>query len=157
MDQSLNHRTSELGTPDSWILGRIEWDVFCTFTWANVPPLTVQKQCIAELTRRIAKQVYKVPSHVQMHYGYRYEQGEATGRDHWHALFGSHQSTPTSNKTIIANQINHIWYNDVRNRISKKYKPCVGYADVRKYDSLKAGADYICKPALSARDFYELQ
>ena len=61
-----------------------------------------------------------------------------------------------TNKHTKAHQIKHIWENDVKNN-KTKYKPCVGHADIRPYDSSKSGAEYICKPALSARDFYELQ
>ena len=156
MGRSLDRRPSELGTPDSWILARMEWDIFGTLTWAEVPPRSVQEKCIAEFTRRVAKQVYKVPSTLDLLWGYRYEEGEKTGRPHWHCLIGAHQKAPTSNKTTIAKQIKHIWENDVKQN-KTKYKPCVGFADVRAYDSSKAGAEYICKPALSARDFYELQ
>ena len=157
MERNLTRRTEELGTPDSWILGKVEWDVFCTFTWADVPPLSVQQKFIAELTRRIAKQVYKVPSHLDLMYGYRYEEGESTGRPHWHALIGAHKNRST-NKHTIAHQIKHIWEHEVKGTLkSNAYRPCVGHADVRSYDSSKAGAEYICKAALSARDFYELQ
>jgi hypothetical protein len=156
MERNLTRRTNELGTPDSWILGKVEWDAFCTFTWAVVPPPTVQEKCIAELTRRIAKQIYKVSSTNDFVWGFRYEEGESTGRPHWHALIGAYQNRST-NKHIIAHQISHIWENEVKSTKSKKYRPCVGHAKVRAYDSSKAGAEYICKPALSARDFYELQ
>lgn len=155
MGRSLSRRPSELGTPDSWILARMEWDIFGTLTWADVPPQSVQEKCIAELTRRVAKQVYK-GSTLDILWAFRYEEGEKTGRPHWHCLFGAYQNAPTSNKTTIAKQIKHIWENDVKQN-KTKYKPCVGFADIRGYDSTKAGAEYICKPALSARDFYELQ
>ena len=157
MAENLSHRSSELGTPDSWVLGKFEFDIFGTLTWANVPPLSVQEKCIAELTRRIAKQVYHVPSTNDFLWAYRHEIGEKTGRPHWHMVIGAHRNPPTTNKTTIANQIKHIWETEVKQNQNKKFKPCVGFADVRKYDSSKAGADYICKPALSARDYYELQ
>ena len=155
MAENLSHRTSELGTPDSWVLGKFEFDIFGTLTWANVPPLSVQKKCTAELTRRIAKQVYHVNSTLDYLWAYRYEVGEKTGRPHWHVLMGAHR-TPTKNKTTVANQVKHIWENEVKQNQNKKFKPCVGFADIRKYDSSKAGAEYICKPAISSRDFYEL-
>ena len=156
MAEYLSRRTSELGTPDSWVLGKFEWDIFGTLTWANVPPLSVQEKCTVELVRRVAKQIYHVPSHLDILYGVRYEIGEKTGRHHGHIVIGAYRNRPTTNKTIIANQIKHIWENEVKQTKNKKHKPCVGFAKIRPYDSSLAGAEYICKPALSARDFYEL-
>ena len=153
--QHLSKRTEELGTPDSWVLGRVEWDIFGTLTWATVPPISVQEKCIAELIRRVAKQVYHVPGHLDILYGIRHEFGEKTNRHHQHIVIGAYRNQPTTNKTIIANQIEHIWETQVRANHTK-HKPCVGFAKIRPYDSSKAGAEYICKPALSARDFYEL-
>jgi hypothetical protein len=52
----------------------------------------------------------------------------------------------------------HIWENEVKQIVkSQAYRSCIGFAKVRKYDSSKTGAGYICKQALSARDHYELQ
>ena len=155
MGEYLSKRSSELGTPDAWILARMEWDIFGTLTWADVPPKSVQEKCVAELIRRVAKQVYK-GTHLDILWAVRYEQGEATGRDHYHLLIGAYRNAPHTNKYTLANQIKHIWENDVKKN-KTKYKPCVGHADIRPYDSSKSGAEYICKPALSARDFYELQ
>ena len=154
--QRLSRRSEELGTPDAWCLAREEWDVFGTLTWGVVPPLSVQEKCLAELIRRVSKQVYHVASHLDILYGIRYEIGEKTGRMHCHIVIGAYRNQPTTNKTIIANQIKHIWENEVKATLTRAHKPCVGFADIRKYDSSKAGAEYICKPALSARDFYEL-
>jgi len=154
--QNLSKRTCELGTPDSWVLGKFDFDIFGTLTWATVPPLSVQEKCTAEFTRRVAKKIYNVSSTLDYLWAYRYEIGEKTGRPHWHVLMGAHRTTSTKNKTTLSHQIKHIWEKEVKATKSKKYKPCVGFADIRKYDSNKAGADYICKPALSARDFYEL-
>ena len=157
MAEYLSHRTSELGTPESRVLGRFEFDIVGTLTWARVPPLSVQEKCNAELIRRVAKQVYHVPGHLDLLYGIRYEIGEKTGRHHNHIIIGAHRNQPTTNKTTIAHQIKHIWENQVKQLKDKRFRPCVGFADIRPYDSTKAGAEYICKPALSARDFYELQ
>ena len=154
--QNLSKRTEELGTPDSWVLGKFEFDIFGTLTWATVPPLSVQEKCIAELIRRVAKQVYQVKNHLDILYAVRHEIGEKTGRHHQHIIIGAHRNRPTTNKTTIAHQIKHIWETQVKAKRSKLHKPCVGFADIRQYDSLKAGAEYICKPAISARDFYEL-
>lgn len=154
--QNLNRRVEELGTPDSWCLGRVEWDIFGTLTWATVPPISVQEKCIAELIRRVAKQVYNVQSHLDILYAVRHEFGEKTNRHHQHVVIGAYHTPPTTNKKTIAKQIEYIWENEVKAKVSKQHKPCVGFAKIRPYDSSKAGADYICKPALSARDFYEL-
>ena len=156
MAEYLSHQKSEYGSPDSWILEKVDWDAFCTFTWADVPPLSVQEKCMLELVRRVAKQVYRVPTIVEYYWALRYEIGEKTGRPHWHAVIGAHRNPPTTNKTIISNQIEHIWEKEVKQTKSKIYKPCVGFAKVRPYDSSKAGAEYVCKPALSSRDYYEL-
>ena len=157
MGRQLSKRASELGTPDAWILARMEWDVFGTLTWAEVPPRSVQDKCVAELIRRVARHVYK-STQLDILWAVRHEEGEATGRDHFHILIGAHQNAPHSNKHTIANQIKFIWENEVKKTLkSNAYRPCVGYADIRAYDSSKSGAEYICKPALSARDFYELQ
>ena len=153
MERSLVHRSSELGTPDSWCLSRVEWDVFGTLTWREVPPRSIMEKCVAELVRRVAKKVYQT-NHLNIYYAIRYEEGESTGRPHYHILFGSYKNGPT-NKHTIAHQIKHIWENEVKEN-KTSYDPCVGHADCRAYDSTKAGAEYICKPALSARDFYEL-
>ena len=59
MEAALLHRSSELGNPDSWMLGRIEWDVFGTLTWCEVPPRSVMNKCVTEFVRRVARQVYK--------------------------------------------------------------------------------------------------
>ena len=155
MGRALSKRASELGTPDAWILARMEWDIFGTLTWAEVPPKSVQEKCVAELIRRVSKQVYK-KSHLDILWAIRYEQGESTGRDHYHILIGAYRDAPHTNKHTLANQIKHIWENECREN-QTRYKPCVGHADIRPYDSSKPGAEYICKPALSARDFYELQ
>ena len=155
MAENLSRRTSELGSPDSWVLAKFEFDIFGTLTWANVPPLSVQEKCTAELTRRVAKQIYNVPDTNKYLWAYRYEIGEKLGRPHWHVLMGAKRNS-AKNKTTVSHQIKHIWENEVKQTKDKKYKPCVGFADIRKYDSSKAGAEYICKPALSARDFYEL-
>jgi hypothetical protein len=152
----LTKRPSELGTPDAWILARMEWDIFGTLTWAEVPPKSVQEKCVAELIRRVAKQVYKKSS-LDILWAVRYEEGESTGRAHYHILIGAYKDAPHTNKHTFAAQIKHIWENDVRENRYKNYRDCVGHADIRPYDSSKSGAEYICKPALSARDFYELQ
>ena len=155
MERSLVHRSSELGNPDSWMLGRIEWDVFGTLTWREVPPRSVMQKCVTEFIRRVAKQVYK-KSPLDIMWAIRYEEGEKTQRPHYHILIGAYKDGPT-NKHTIANQCKHIWENDVKKRLkSNAYRPCVGFADCRPYDSSKAGAEYVCKPALSARDYYEL-
>ena len=169
MAEYLSHQKSEYGNPDSWILEKVDWDAFCTFTWADVPPLSVQEKCMLELIRRVAKQVYRVPRIVDYYWALRYEIGEKTGRPHWHAVMGAYRNPPTTNKTIISNQIEHIWEKEVKQFRNKRvkshgweyqdkvYRPCVGFAKVRPYDSSMAGAEYVCKPALSARDYYELE
>ena len=154
--QYLSKRPEELGSPDSWVLGKFEFDIFGTLTWAVIPPLSVQEKCVAEFIRRVGKQVYHVPSTLDFLWALRYELGEKTARPHWHVLIGAHRNPPTTNKKTISHQIKHIWEKEVKATQSKQHKPCVGHADIREYDSTKAGAEYICKPAISARDFYEL-
>ena len=110
-----------------------------------------------ELIRRTAKQVYKVSSPDGYLYAFRFEIGERTGRPHYHFLTGPHHQRPHNNKDTIAYQIAHIWNNQVKATKSKRFKPCVGYCDIRAYDSSESGAEYICKPVLSARDFYEME
>lgn len=149
--------TDQKHNSDSHILAKEEWDVFCTFTFnGEPPPYSIQKRCIFELTRRVAKQVYKVKSPLwDMRFGIRFELGEKTLRPHWHAIFAGYKSSVTSSKTTKAYQVKHIWENQVSD--TKKAKSNVGHACVRAYDSSKPGAAYICKEALSARDFYELK
>lgn len=154
MERSLVHRSEELGTPDAWCLGRVEWDVFGTLTWREVPSRAVMQRCVVALIRRVAKQIYK-KDHLDIYWAIRYEEGESTGRPHYHILLGSYKNGP-SNKHTIAHQVKHIWEKELVEVFKKDYQSCVGYADCRAYDSSKAGAEYICKPALSARDYYEL-
>ena len=96
MGRQLSKRASELGTPDAWILARMEWDIFGTLTWAEVPPKSVQDKCVAELIRRVARHVYK-STQLDILWAVRHEEGEATGRDHFHILIGAHQNAPHSN------------------------------------------------------------
>ena len=158
-ERSLTRRSEELSSPDAWILSKFEFDAFCTFTFTDpLPPLTVMYKCMMELVRRVAKQVYQVPNPNQYLYAFRFEVGEGTGRPHFHFLAGAYQHRPHTNKLTIARQIKHIWENEVKRTLkSNAYRPCVGYADCRPYDSSESGAEYICKPVLSARDFYEMQ
>jgi len=157
-ERSLTHRAEEVSSPDAWILTKFEFDTFGTLTFQDpLPPLMVMEKTVLELVRRVAKQVYQVPNPNEYLYAFRFEVGEGTGRPHYHFLTGAHRHRPHRNKHIIAHTIKHIWENDVRKTASNRYKPSVGYADVRPYDSSESGAEYICKPVLSARDFYEMQ
>ena len=156
-EPALSRRAEELSSPDAWILSKFEFDVFGTLTWAEIPPLRVMEKCVMELIRRTAKQVYKVSSPDEFLYAFRFELGEGTGRPHYHFLTGPHHHRPHTNKDTIAYQIAHIWDTQVKETKSKRFKPCVGHCDIRPYDSSESGAEYICKPVLSARDFYEMQ
>ena len=158
-ERSLTHRAEELTSPDAWILSKFEFDAFCTFTFTDpLPPLTVMYKCMMELVRRTAKQVYQVPNPNGYLYAFRYEVGEGTGRPHFHFLAGPYKHQPHTNKHTKAHQIKHIWEHEVKHTLkSNAYRPCCGYADCRAYDSRESGAEYICKPVLSARDFYEMQ
>ena len=156
-ERSLTHRAEEFSSPDAWILSKFEWDVFGTLTFEDpIPPLSVIDKCGAEFIRRVAKHIYEVSNPNKYIWAMRYELGEKTGRPHFHFLTAPPRGAKRKNKKILAKQMEHIWYQEVRKRVSKKYGPCVGFPKIRPYDSLKAGASYICKPAYSARDFYEL-
>ena len=156
--QEVNQNTSVLN-PDAWLLAKIDWDVFGTLTFREIPPKSVMQKCAAEFVRRVSKKIYNLSTPRNLLYGVRYELGEKTGRPHYHFLTGAKRAPETRvNKTTLAKQMEHIWENEVKQTLkSNAYRPCVGFSKIRKYDSSKTGAGYICKDALSARDLYELK
>lgn len=156
-ERSLTHRAEEFSSPDAWVLARFEWDVFGTLTFKGFtpPPLSVMDSCCAEFIRRVGKEIYHVPSAHDYIWAVRYELGESTGRPHYHFLTAPPSGGERQNKIALASRMEHLWSNSVK-RVLRRRSSCVGFPKIRAYDSRKPGAAYICKPALSARDFYEL-
>lgn len=158
----LNPRIPSVHNPDSYILARIDWDIFATFTFKNpIPSYSIQQRMIVELLRRVAKEIYGKPCSTNpswdLLYGLRYELGEKTARPHWHTVLAGHQSTLTNTRTI-AHQVKHIWEQEVGNRNTPGVKKSsVGFAKVRPYDPTKAGAEYITKGIhIGGANSYEL-
>jgi hypothetical protein len=76
--------------PESWALGQVPWQFFCTLTWANAgsfkrPPSPRREVSAAFAFLREAACVAGVHFKKSM-WCLRHETGEMTGRDHYHCL-----------------------------------------------------------------------
>jgi hypothetical protein len=76
--------------PESWAVGQVPWQFFCTLTWANAgsfkrPPSPRRQVCAAFAFLREAARVAGVHFKKSM-CCLRHETGEMTGRDHYHCL-----------------------------------------------------------------------
>lgn len=143
--------------PDSYLLSKLDWDVFCTFTWKGTPPpYSIQQRVVCELTRRVTNQVYHGKDPLwDLKWAIRYELGEKTLRPHWHAVIAGNKTKHT-NKHTAAAQIKYIWEDECARR-RPGLRSNVGFAKVRAYDTNKPGAAYICKgTGLSEANLYEL-
>ena len=124
----------------AWTLSRIDWDIFSTLTFTNPVPRPHTCYGLAWQWCRALSEVGKVP-YKNLLIALRGEQGEATGRFHFHCLVGG---TATRNTISLCHQASYLWKGLAR----------MARTDVRPYDRSRAGADYISK-CLGANE-YEL-
>ena len=133
--------------PELLALSKVEWQLFCTFTF--------KRERMTEATRQrmffalLRTQAGNFGVHFkQVIWCLRVERGEATGRKHFHALIAGLPPHSIHEKTCFA--FKNLW-----ERLGG------GMARVSVYSRSLAGADYILKglEAVQSRhagDFYEL-
>ena len=136
--------------PESWALGQVPWQFFCTLTWANQgsfkrPPSPRRQVCAAFAFLREAARVAGVHFKKSM-WCLRYETGEMTGRDHYHCLLSVLGSQWVRLSTCF--YLMDYW---------DKKLGC-GHARVRIFAPALGGVAYTCKDlaeSLAGKDRYE--
>lgn len=124
-------RRSEVATDFGITLARIQWDLFATLTFAGkVPKANMAYGLAFRWLQELAK-AGGVP-YKRLLIALRGEEGEATGRFHFHCLVGG---TATCNYHTLQHRAEWLW----------KLQTGGARVDVRQYDRSLAGADYVCK------------
>jgi len=129
--------------PDAYNLGLIRWDYFATLTFSRELP---RPRCFGAYFRFLRLVPATVCPIDRLLWALRAERGERFGRFHFHALLGGlgDLKNPESFRFVLKS-----WWRQAGG----------GFADVRRYDQLRAGAVYVTKclgVAAVARD-YELK
>lgn len=133
-------KKAEVGSAFAFTLARLEWDIFATLTFKGTLPRPAICYGMAYRWLRSIANAESVPyNHLLI--ALRGEEGEENGRFHFHCLVGG---TSTRN--------NHT----MRFRSIQQWKIIAGNprVDVREYNRVLAGAEYVCK-CLGA-NLYEL-
>ena len=124
-------RRSEVATDFGITLARVQWDFFATPTFAGTVPKPqiaygLAWRWLQELAKRCGR------PYNRLLIALRGEEGEETGRFHFHCLVGG---TATRNYHTLLHQAEWLW----------KRQSGGARVDVRQYDRSLAGADYVAK------------
>ena len=124
-------RRSEVATDFGITLARIQWDFFATPTFAGtVPKPQIAYGLAWRWLQELAKKCGRPYNRLLI--ALRGEEGEETGRFHFHCLVGG---TAARNYHTLLHQAEHLW----------KVQTGGARIDVRQYDRSLAGADYVAK------------
>jgi hypothetical protein len=124
-------RRSEVATDFGITLARVQWDFFATLTFAGtVPKPQIAYGLAYRWLQELAKKCGRPYNRLLI--ALRGEEGEQTGRFHFHCLVGG---TATRNYRTLLHQAEHLW----------KLQTGGARVAVRQYDRSLAGAEYVTK------------